>query len=159
MRLQPPYELEDILQLLPHRPPFLFVDCVTELSPGQWIEARHLLRPEHPHFAGHFPGHPIMPGALVAEALAQTSGLLLALSDIARGANPPTSPPIYYLASSQFKFISPAMPGDQLFLKAEAESFLGTLFNFSAAARTGDRLIATGRLTLARAVQTVRPAL
>ena len=75
------FTLDEILPILPHRPPFLFVDRVLALEPHKSILAERTLRPEEPQFAGHFPGRPIMPGVLVAEALAQTSGLLLGLSE------------------------------------------------------------------------------
>jgi 3-hydroxyacyl-[acyl-carrier-protein] dehydratase len=70
MNIQLPVELDDLLNLLPHRPPFLFVDRVTRLEPGKSITAERRLRAEEQHFAGHFPGFPIMPGVLTAEALA-----------------------------------------------------------------------------------------
>ena len=75
---------EQIEQILPHRSPFLFVDAVRELDAGKRILAELELRADEPHFEGHFPGRPIMPGVLIAEALAQTSGLLLALSAMVR---------------------------------------------------------------------------
>jgi 3-hydroxyacyl-[acyl-carrier-protein] dehydratase len=151
MNPRPPFALEDILPLLPHRPPFLFVDRVTLIEPGRRIQALCCLRAEQPHFAGHFPGQPIMPGVLVIEALAQASGLLLALSDILRGTPHPPTPPVYYLAATQFKFTSPAVPGEDLTLRVEIETGLGTLCNFHGDATVGERLIATGRLTLAKA--------
>lgn len=64
--------------LLPHRPPFLFVDEIVELVPGESARARWRIDPELPAFAGHFPGYPILPGVLIVEALAQTAGLAAA---------------------------------------------------------------------------------
>ena len=81
MTNKPLFALEDILPVLPHRPPFLFVDRVMMLEPHKLIIAERTLRPDEPQFAGHFPGRPIMPGVLIAEALAQTSGLLIGLSE------------------------------------------------------------------------------
>ena len=72
--------VDEILKILPHRPPFLFVDQVVELEPNRRILALLELKPESAHFTGHFPEKPIMPGVLIAEALAQTAGLLHGLS-------------------------------------------------------------------------------
>src|SRR3954471_15156476 len=112
------YSLEEILCLLPHRPPFLFVDRVLSIEPNQSILAERLLRPEEPQFAGHFPGQPIMPGVLIAEALAQASGLLLGLSAKLAGGPPPAQPKSFFLAATSIKFQHPAVPGDVLLLRA-----------------------------------------
>lgn len=150
MKTQPPFELEDLLPILPHRPPFLFVDRVTELTPGQSIVAERALRPDEPYFAGHFPGRPIMPGVLVAEALAQTSGLLMGLSDLLASAAPPAIPPVFFLATSNVKFTHPAVPGDVLVLRARASRGFAGLFRFDVEASAGRHTIASGNLTLAR---------
>jgi len=92
-----------------------------------------------------------MPGVLVAEALAQTSGLLLALSELVGGGAPPPRPPLYYLAATQFKFTNPAVPGEELVLRVESGTAMGTLFNFRGEAKVGERLVATGSLTLKKA--------
>jgi 3-hydroxymyristoyl/3-hydroxydecanoyl-(acyl carrier protein) dehydratase len=149
MNTQPPFELEALLAILPHRPPFLFVDRVTELEPGKRIAAERMLRADEPQFAGHFPGRPIMPGVLVTEALAQTSGLLLGLSEKAAGAAPPKRPPMYFLAGNQMKYSHPAVPGDRLELRATAEASFAGLFRFSVEASVGRDVIASGSLTLA----------
>ena len=72
---------DTVLKILPQRPPFLFVDRVLKLRPDDRIVAELDLTESLPHFAGHFPDRPVMPGVLVTEALAQTSGLLLGLSE------------------------------------------------------------------------------
>jgi 3-hydroxymyristoyl/3-hydroxydecanoyl-(acyl carrier protein) dehydratase len=151
MNPPPPYELEDLLAILPHRPPFLFVDRVTELEPGKRIVAERRLRPEEPQFAGHFPGRAIMPGVLITEALAQTSGLLLGLSEKAAGAAPPQGPRMFVLAANNMKYKHPAMPGDTLELRAQADGNFAGLFRFNVEASAGRNLIACGSLTLAAA--------
>jgi len=145
----PLYGLEELLRILPHRPPFLFVDEVTRLEPGKSIEARRRLRPEEPFFAGHFPGRPIMPGVLVAEALAQTSGLLLGLSELVAAAGPPAHPKVFFLATTNIKMTHPAVPGDTLELSAQAERSFGALWRFNVQAIVGRHAIASGNLTLA----------
>lgn len=149
MSKKPLFALEDILPILPHRPPFLFVDRVTQLEPDQSIVAERTLRAEEPHFAGHFPGRAIMPGVLVAEALAQTSGLLLGLSEKVAAAHPPTAPRMFFLAATQVKFTHPAVPGDVLVLRATADRHFGGLYRFQVEATAGRNLIASGSLTLA----------
>jgi 3-hydroxymyristoyl/3-hydroxydecanoyl-(acyl carrier protein) dehydratase len=143
------WELEDILPVLPHRPPFLFVDRVVKLEPDERIVAERTLRPDEPHFAGHFPGRPVMPGVLVAEALAQTSGLLLGLSEQLTAATAPEKPRMYFLAATNVKFTHPATPGAVLVLRAERAGNFGGLFRFNVEATAGHHLIASGTLTLA----------
>lgn len=150
MNPHPPFELEDLLLILPHRPPFLFVDRVTALEPGRRIVAERRLRPEEAQFAGHFPGRAIMPGVLVTEALAQTSGLLLGLSEKAAGAAPPGRRGMFVLAANNIKYKYPAVPGDKLELRAQADGYFAGLFRFNVEASAGRNLVACGSLTLAR---------
>lgn len=145
----PPIELPELLAVLPHRPPFLFVDRVMKLEPHKLIIAERLLRPEEPQFAGHFPGRAVMPGVLVTEALAQTSGLLLGLSERATAAAPPEQPKMFFLAAVAMKYTHPAAPGDVLVLRAECDKSFGTLFRFTVEASVGRNLVASGSLTLA----------
>jgi 3-hydroxyacyl-[acyl-carrier-protein] dehydratase len=149
MRTTPPFEYDDLVGILPHKPPFLFVDRVVELEPGKRIVAERMLRCEEPHFAGHFPDRPIMPGVLVSEALAQTSGLLLGLSEaITRTARVP-GPKMFYLAGINMKYKHPAVPGDMLKLRAHAEGQFAGLFRFTVEAAAGRHTIASGSITLA----------
>lgn len=143
------YDRAAIETLLPHRAPFLFVDRVTALKPGERIEAERDLLSEEPHFAGHFPGRPLMPGVLVTEAMAQAAGLLLALSG--REGRPilPEPPGVIVLAAVQVKFVRPAMPGETLTLSAAFERSLGSLCHFTVAAAVGRRTVASGTLVLA----------
>ena len=145
------YNLEEILELLPHRPPFLFVDRVISIERNQSIVAERLLRPEEPQFAGHFPRRPIMPGVLIAEALAQASGLLLGLSEKLAGGPPPAHPKMFFLAATNIKFQHPAVPGDVLCLRAVSDRALSGLFRFNVEASVGEKVIATGALMLAKA--------
>jgi 3-hydroxyacyl-[acyl-carrier-protein] dehydratase len=145
----PLYALSELLAILPHRPPFLFVDEVVSLEPGQSIHARRMLRSDEPQFAGHFPGRPIMPGVLVAEALAQTSGLLLGLSERLASTVPPTHPKIFFLATTNIKFTHPSAPGDVLELHCRTERNFGSLYRFNVEASVGRHAIASGSLTLA----------
>lgn len=141
-------DLAQIQALLPHRAPFLFVDSVSGLVPDERIVAHRSLRPEEPYFVGHFPGRPIMPGVLITEALAQTSGLLLALSSLERGED--TAGQLFFLAKADMKWTSPAHPGDHLVLESTVKIAAGALVMFSVKAYTKRKDLARGELTLAR---------
>ena len=142
------YGPETIERILPHRPPFLFVDRVVGFEAGVSIEAERDLRADEPHFAGHFPGRPIMPGVLITEALAQTSGLLIALTAMEKGE--PVEGNQFYLARADMKWTSPVEPGETLVLEAKLDRVLGPLVAFKVRARTRRKDVATGALTLAK---------
>ena len=138
-------DLERIKKFLPHRSPFLFVDQIAEFEAGVRITARKHLDPEADFFKGHFPGHSLMPGVLVAEALAQTSGLLMGLT---HGTSQNMQ---FVLAQVNVKFSQPAFPGDTLTLFAKLAKTFGRLFRFDVTATVGNRMIAKGSLMLAKA--------
>jgi 3-hydroxyacyl-[acyl-carrier-protein] dehydratase len=144
------FTLDDILPILPHRPPFLFVDRVLKLEAHKTIVAERVLRPDESYFAGHFPGQPIMPGVLVAEALAQTSGLLLGLSEAMSRTYAPARPKRFFLVTTSLKYTHPAVPSDVLRLRADSDRALGSLFRFNVEATVARNVIASGSLTLAR---------
>ena len=102
----------EIERLLPHRAPFLWVDRVVELEPGTRAVAELDIDPSWPHFAGHFPGHPVMPGVLMLEALAQTAGIALM-------ARPDGEAALGFLAKvDNAKFRRQVVPGETLVLEA-----------------------------------------
>jgi 3-hydroxyacyl-[acyl-carrier-protein] dehydratase len=142
------YGPDEIAEYLPHRPPFLFVDRVTELEPGNRILAELDLKPDDPHFTGHFPGNPIMPGVLITEALAQTAGLLLAFT--AEGQGLEARGRLFFLARADMKWTVPAHPGDTLLLEATLLRSLDKLVAFRVRAFTRRDTIASGKVTLAR---------
>jgi 3-hydroxyacyl-[acyl-carrier-protein] dehydratase len=117
--------------------------------PDKEIEAERDIRDDEPFFAGHFPQKHIMPGVLVIDALAQTSGLLWGLSKKTTGAVLAKEPQIFFLASSTMKFVNPSFPGETLTLLAWFERSFGALFNYAVEAHVKRRLIAKGSLTLA----------
>ncbi len=106
---------EEIKKYLPHRYPFLLVDRVTSIEAGQWIEGYKNVSCNEPFFSGHFPNHPVMPGVLILEAMAQLSGILGHKSQ-----NEDLSKVIYYFAGADnVKFKRAVFPGDKVDLKAE----------------------------------------
>ncbi len=140
---------EDILSVLPHREPFLFVDRVIRLSPSKSIIAEREIQADEFFFRGHFPQQPIMPGVLVTDALAQTSGLLWGLSRVVQEKDTTPTPRLFYLAASTMKYKNPAYPEDVLRLESRTENEFGSLFTYAVEAYVGKKTIASGTLTLA----------
>lgn len=139
-----------IEKILPHRKPFLFVDRIANFEAGEKIIAEKDLLPDESFFAGHFPGQPIMPGVLVSEALAQTSGLLLGLTREKEGMSMSMGEEKMnlFLANVDIKFFTPAKPGDTLRLEATIKKGYGSLFLFKVDAFVGTNPVAKGTLTL-----------
>ncbi|MBU0769328.1 MAG: 3-hydroxyacyl-ACP dehydratase FabZ [Proteobacteria bacterium] len=148
MAKQTVFGLDKILEILPHRPPFLFVDRVIRFTPEKMIVAERTILEDEPWFEGHFPKKAIMPGALVLDALAQTSGLLLGFSKQVSENNEDENK-IFYLAASNIKFLSPAFPGETLELIAETAEKFGALRSYRVEAITERKIVAKGTLTLA----------
>lgn len=143
------FGLEEILGIIPHRPPFLFVDRVIKFKPDKIIVAERSIRCDEPWFEGHFPQKAIMPGALVLDALAQTSGLLLGFSKKTKPEEEKQPPKLFYLASSNVKFTSPAFPGETLELISETREKFENLYSYNVEATVGRKIVAKGILTLA----------
>jgi 3-hydroxyacyl-[acyl-carrier-protein] dehydratase len=110
-----PINVEQIQELLPHRYPFLLVDRVIEIVPNVSVVAIKNATINEPFFQGHFPGHPVMPGVLIVEAMAQAAGLL---TQISRRLNGDDGSPLFYLVKiDNARFSAPVVPGDQLRLE------------------------------------------
>jgi 3-hydroxyacyl-[acyl-carrier-protein] dehydratase len=127
------------MRLLPHRPPFLLVDRVVALEPGKRIVAWKSVTMNEPFFQGHFPGHPVMPGVLILEALAQAAALLAMKSmDPAQGANKLT----YLMGIDGARFRRPVVPGDRLELVVEITRAKGAVWKERGEARVDGELAA-----------------
>ena len=113
------------------------------------IVAERKIDAQEPWFKGHFPEKAIMPGALVLDALAQTSGLLLGFSKKTSGDTNTPQSQLFYLASSNIKFLTTAYPGETLELIVEANDKFGVLYSYLVEALVGRKIIAKGMLTLA----------
>ena len=109
-----PLDAVAIQRLLPHRPPFLLIDRVIELDEEHVVALKSVTVGE-PFFAGHFPGHPIMPGVLIVEAMAQAGGIMA----MVRPGVDPASLVIYFMGIDKVKFRKPVVPGDQLRLEVK----------------------------------------
>ena len=108
-------DIKEILQLMPHRYPILLVDRVLELEPGVRIVAIKHVSVNEPHFQGHFPGHPVMPGVLVIEALAQAAAVL---TYVTMKTSYPEGTLFLFAGIDGARFKRPVEPGDQLRLEA-----------------------------------------
>jgi 3-hydroxyacyl-[acyl-carrier-protein] dehydratase len=130
-------DIHQILKYLPHRYPFLLVDKVLSCN-GKQIEALKNVSINEPFFAGHFPHHPVMPGVLVIEALAQAAALLtLKTMDLKTDENS-----IYYFVGiDRARFKQPVQAGDQLILKATIERQRIGIWKYSAQAEVGGRIV------------------
>ncbi len=130
--------MDPISMGLPHRSPFLFVDAVSELCPGESAKARKVFPAEEPFFAGHFPGEPLVPGVILVEALAQTAGL--AAGQAGRG--------FRLTAIKGVKFPGAVYPGEVIDLEVKKIGGMGGLWQFEALARVAGRTVAEGVLVL-----------
>ena len=132
--------IEEIIQALPHRYPFLMVDRILELKDDE-IKGLKNVTINEPFFQGHFPGHPIMPGVLIVEALAQVGGLLAfhIMGSEKHG-------PVYFLGMDKVRFRRPVRPGDQLILKMKVIRRKGPVFKMKGEAYVDDELAAEGEL-------------
>jgi 3-hydroxyacyl-[acyl-carrier-protein] dehydratase len=130
-------DIRDIERILPHRYPFLLVDGVDELGPEK-IVARKLVSRNEPHFEGHFPGHPVMPGVLIIEALAQ-AGAIYAARMVSFD---PAKQIIYFMAIDKAKFRKPVVPGDVLRLEVVPLRKGGAIWKMRGEAKVGDVVVA-----------------
>jgi len=136
-----------IQQVLPHRTPFLFVDKILEFNAGISIVTERYVSPRENFFRGHFPDNPVMPGVLITEALAQTSGLLIGLTLRERESGG-QSPARFFLTTTDMKFLLPLVPGVTLKMTSTLQKKFGSLYRFSVEGTVSDQIVAKGVLSL-----------
>ena len=143
-------DISTILDTLPHRYPFLLIDRVIEYTAFESITAIKSVSINEPFFQGHFPGHPIMPGVLILESMAQATGMLAFYSNKARS----ESGHVYYLVGiDKARFKKPVTAGDQLVLKATLIRELRGIYRFEASAKVNNVVVATAEfMTTERAI-------
>ncbi len=135
--------IQNIMEAIPHRYPFLLVDKVIDVVPGESATGIKNVTINEPFFPGHFPQKPVMPGVLILEAMAQTAGVLAInfLGDDAKGKV------IYFMAIDGAKFRKPVGPGDQLHMKVTKIRGKGAVWKFDGKAYINDELVTEATLT------------
>ena len=136
-------DIQGILDVLPHRYPFLLVDRVLEIGPDRIVALKNVTFNE-PHFTGHFPGVPVMPGVLIVEAMAQAGGVLM-LRDIPDR----HEKLILFTGIDNCRFRHPVVPGDQLVFEVTVSKRRQRYAVLHGIARVGDRVIAEADLSSA----------
>ena len=137
-------DIHEILEYLPHRYPFLLIDRVVEVVPGKSIHAYKNVTINEPFFVGHFPHHPVMPGVLIMEALAQAAGILSFKTEDKK----PTQSDVFYFAGiDDARFKRPVMPGDQLHLHVTYERHKMMMWKTNGKAMVDGKVVAEGILT------------
>lgn len=136
-------EIKEILELLPHRYPFLMIDKILELDKeNEYIKALKNVSVNEPYFQGHFPGNPIMPGVLILEAMAQAAAAGLKMIF------PEYKDKFFVLAGvDKVRFRHPVYPGDTLILEAKGFKKKGFIIKTYATAKVGDKVVAEAEIT------------
>jgi UDP-3-O-[3-hydroxymyristoyl] N-acetylglucosamine deacetylase/3-hydroxyacyl-[acyl-carrier-protein] dehydratase len=134
-------DVEDIMKVLPHRYPFLLVDRILEIEAGKRVVGVKNVTINEPFFQGHFPGHPIMPGVLIIEAMAQVGGMLLL------GAVPdPQSKVVYFTSLNNVKWRRPVKPGDQLRFELDLLQVRGMMCKMQGVAKVDGEVVAEAEM-------------
>jgi 3-hydroxyacyl-[acyl-carrier-protein] dehydratase len=134
-------DIKEIQKLLPHRYPFLLVDRIIDIEPGIKAVGIKNVTINEEFFQGHFPGHPIMPGVLIIEALAQVAGVLAFRSGISEAKS------VYFMSIDKAKFRKPVVPGDQLRLEISILQQRGNVWKFSGNAVVEEKVVAEAEFT------------
>jgi len=135
------FNIDEIMERLPHRYPFLLVDRVLEFVEGESIKALKNVTINEPHFNGHFPGHPIMPGVLIVEAMAQVGGVL-ALSSM----DADKDYLMYFTGIDGVKFRKPVRPGDQIICEITVLRKRGAMWKYKGEAFVDGNLVCAATL-------------
>jgi 3-hydroxyacyl-[acyl-carrier-protein] dehydratase len=137
------YDVEQIKKIIPHRYPFLLVDRITKVEPGKFIEGFLNISITNPVFEGHFPGHPIYPGVLIIEGMAQT-GAILPYTIL--GEEGVKDKVVYFMSIDKAKFRKPVRPGDRLVYRVELIRNRGRIWHLQGKAYVEEELVSEAEL-------------
>ena len=137
------YDIKDIMELIPHRQPFLFVDKIHVTEEGKSGTGYKMVTINEPFFQGHFPGNPVMPGVIIIETMAQVGAVILLARDDFKGKTP------YFAGINKFRFKRKVRPGDILKMEVEITKLRGTIGIGHGVAYVGDQVAAEGEFMFA----------
>lgn len=132
-----------VMACIPHRYPMLMVDKIIRLNPFKTAVGVKAVSIGEPYFQGHFPGHPVMPGVMLVESMAQTAGLMMILSDQANMAGKL----VYFMSIDEAKFRRPVLPGDLLHIHTQYLRSRGDVWKFAGQALVEGRVVAEATFT------------
>ena len=135
--------INEVMDFLPHRYPFLMIDRILEFEQGKRIVGLKNVTINEPFFQGHFPGHPIMPGVLLLEAMAQTGGVMALMSLPAEEVKKKV---LYFMSLDKAKFRKPVTPGDQVRFELTLLRKRGTIMSFKAVATVDGAVVAEAEM-------------
>jgi 3-hydroxyacyl-[acyl-carrier-protein] dehydratase len=140
--METPMDIREIMRHIPHRYPFILVDRILELEPNKRVVGLKNVSINEPFFQGHFPGTPIMPGVLILEAMAQTSGVLAiaSMSDSGKSAL------MYFMGLDQVKFRKMVVPGDQLIMELTVLKQRAKIMKLAGTAKVDGQVVAEAQL-------------
>lgn len=139
-------DIHEVLEHLPHRFPFLLIDRVLDYKPGEYLVAIKNVSVNEPFFPGHFPKHPVFPGVLIMEALAQATGILAFKTTDTK----PNDKSLYYFAGiDNARFKAPVQPGDQLHLEVSVVKAKRGIWKFKGEAKVDGKVVASADLMCA----------
>jgi len=136
----------EIQNILPHRYPFLLIDRITEMETGVSIKGYKNISISEPVFQGHFPDHPIYPGVMIIEGMAQAGGVLAFKSMDDKGQEENQNKVVYFMSIDKAKFRSPVTPGDRLEYRLNVIKHRGTVWHLDGKAFVDDKLVAEAEL-------------
>lgn len=141
--LPEPLDIARIMQMIPHRYPILLVDRLIDYVPGESAVGLKNVTMNEPHFMGHFPGVPVMPGVLIVEAMAQTSALLV-VQTLGKEAEGKV---VYFMTIDDCRFRKPVVPGDSLHIHVEKIKQRGQIWKFKGVAKVGETVCAEATIS------------
>ncbi len=139
-------DVTQISEILPHRYPFLLVDRITDVNLNEGIEGYKNISISDQVFLGHFPGHPIYPGVLIIEGMAQAGGVLAFLSAAGDDQKAFADKVVYFMSIDKAKFRQPVKPGDKLIYKMRVIKHKGAIWSLEGKAYVDEKLVAEAEL-------------